>query len=278
MSSSTPTSTLNQNGDFTTQAALSLTRATQTGNIVNSKAYYDISFRTATSRIVKTIEMDFPTGTYVGSALLVETTGIGPGTVAASAGEVLTYTVSNAVNIPANTKIRIQVSNINNPQDAGNYMVTITTRNTANAIIDGPTATTAYNIKQIATADLADSSITTPKIADGSVTTSKLAFDVDPPRTATLIVKKAIVNNVGPPFPTASDFLIDVNGDNPSPTRFPGSASGVTVFLAPGPYAVTEDRIPQDGFGPYFTTYSQDCVGTISDGESKECIVTNTRQ
>lgn len=100
-------------------------------------------------------------------------------------------------------------------------------------------------MKQIGTNDIADGAVTTSKIADGSVTSSKLAFDVDPPRTATLIVKKIIVNNVGAPFPTASDFLIDVNGDNPLPSRFPGSASGVTVFLAPGPYAVTEDRIPQ---------------------------------
>jgi hypothetical protein len=85
-------------------------------------------------------------------------------------------------------------------------------------------------LKQIGTNDIADGAVTTSKIADGSVTSSKLAFDVDQPRTATLIVKKIIVNNVGAPFPTASDFLIDVNGDNPLPSRFPGSASGVTVF------------------------------------------------
>lgn len=46
--SATAPSTLNQDGDFTTQAALSLTRATQTSNIVDSKAYYDVSFRTST--------------------------------------------------------------------------------------------------------------------------------------------------------------------------------------------------------------------------------------
>jgi hypothetical protein len=45
-SSTTPTSTMSQDGDFTTQAALSLTRAAQTNNFVASKAYYDVSFRT----------------------------------------------------------------------------------------------------------------------------------------------------------------------------------------------------------------------------------------
>lgn len=91
--------------------------------------------------------MDFPAGTSVGSALLVEATGIGPGTVSASAGEVLTYTVTNAVNVPANTIIRIQMSNINNPPNpSASLTVGITTRDAANTPIDGPTPTTAYNM------------------------------------------------------------------------------------------------------------------------------------
>jgi hypothetical protein len=64
--------------DFTTQAGLFLTRASQTNNFVASKAYYDISFRTATTGVIKSIVMDFPAGTAVGSALIVEATGIGP--------------------------------------------------------------------------------------------------------------------------------------------------------------------------------------------------------
>jgi hypothetical protein len=89
--------------------------ASQTNNFVSSEAYYDISFRTATAGIIKPIEMDFLAGTSVGSALLVEAVGIGPGTLLASPGEILEYTVTNEVNVPANTRIRIQISNINNP-------------------------------------------------------------------------------------------------------------------------------------------------------------------
>jgi hypothetical protein len=151
LSSPTPmmpaATSLENNGDFTTQAALSLTRAAQTNNFVASKAYYDISFRTATAGAIKTITMDFPTGTSVGSVLIVEAVGIDPGTLAASAGEVLTYTVTNAVNVPALTNIREQISNINNPSaPSASFTVSITTRNTANAIIDGPTPTTVYNM------------------------------------------------------------------------------------------------------------------------------------
>jgi hypothetical protein len=161
---------LTQEGDFSTQAALSLTRASQTNNFVNSKAYYDISFRTATAGAIKKVVMDFPVGTSVGSALVVEAVGIGPGTLAASAGEVLTYTVTNAVNIPVNTIIRIQMSNINNPPNPSNSLtVIITTRDPADAIIDGPTNTLAYNLKQIVTTDISNGAVTNAKIANNAL-------------------------------------------------------------------------------------------------------------
>jgi hypothetical protein len=162
--------------DFTTQAALSLLRATQTDNLVNSKTYYDLSFRTATAGVIKTIQMAFPPGTSVGSAVLIEAVGIGSGTIAASGsvgtGQTLTYTVTNEVNVPALTRMRIQVANVNNPPDPSNSLtVTITTRDSANNIIDGPTPTNAYNIKQIGTTEIANDAVTLPKIASGSVVT-----------------------------------------------------------------------------------------------------------
>jgi hypothetical protein len=174
--SSTPTLTVSQDEDFSTQAALSLTRASQTNNFVASKAYYDISFRTATAGAIKTIAMAFPTGTSVGSALVVEAAGIGPGIVSASAGEVLTYTLTNAVNVPANTIIRIQMSNINNQATPSNSLtVSITTRNAANGVIDGPTPTSAFNMVQLGNAQIAPGAVTTTKIATGAVTSGDVA-------------------------------------------------------------------------------------------------------
>ena len=142
--------------DFTAQSALSLTRATQTNNIVSTMSYYDIMFRASTSGVIKTVEMDFPPGTYVGVALLVEAVGIGPGKISASGatatGQKVTYTVDNAVNVPALTNIRIQLANINNPPaPSSSLTVSITTKNSAGNIIDGPTPTAAYTIKQIGT-------------------------------------------------------------------------------------------------------------------------------
>jgi hypothetical protein len=170
LASTSPTNVSPMDSNFTTQGALSLTRAAQTSNFVLSKGYYDISFRTATAGTIKTITMDFPSDTFVGSAGVVEVVGIGPGTLAASAGGVLTYTVTNAVNVPALTNIRIQISNINNPTTpSASYAVSITTRNAANAIIDGPTNTFAYNIVQVGNAQIAPGAVTTSKIATGAV-------------------------------------------------------------------------------------------------------------
>jgi hypothetical protein len=168
--------------NFSTQAALSLTRASQTSNIVNSKAYYDISFRTSTAGTIKTVEIDFPPGTYVGAATLVEVVGIGAGTIAASGstgtGMKITYTVTNEVNVPALTRIRIQLANINNPQDpSASYMVTITSKDAGNAIIDGPTATNAYDVRQIRTNDITFQAVTGEKIRNDAVTPDKLRED-----------------------------------------------------------------------------------------------------
>jgi hypothetical protein len=78
--------------------------------------------------------------------------------------------------VPALTKIRIQLANINNPQTPGaSYAVTITTKDGIGTIIDGPTATTAYNMKQIETSDIADNAVTTAKVGDDAITTDKVA-------------------------------------------------------------------------------------------------------
>jgi transcription elongation GreA/GreB family factor len=166
----------------TIQGALTLTRSTQSNNIVNTRAYYDIVFRTSTSGTIKTVTLDFPPGFYLGSAVLLEATGIGAGTIAASGststGQTLTYTISNAINIPTNTIIRLSIGTINNSPNPGTtYQVTITTKDANGTTIDGPNATEAFPLKQIGTGDIADNTITSSKLADNAVTTAKLSQD-----------------------------------------------------------------------------------------------------
>jgi hypothetical protein len=169
-------STIGQDGsDFTTQAALSSLTARPTNNIVNTNSFYDVVFLTATAGAIKTIQVTFPAGTTIPSgAFFNEAEGIGPGT-ASKSGQTITYTVTNAANVPAGTKIRLEFANINNPlSPSANYKVTVTTRNAANTIIDGPTQSTAYTMKQIGTNAIANNAITSSKLGTFSVTDSKL--------------------------------------------------------------------------------------------------------
>jgi hypothetical protein len=189
-------STISQDGsDFTTQAALSSLTARPTNNIVNTNSFYDVVFLTATAGAIKTIQVTFPAGTTIPSgAFFNEAEKCVPGSdctemtgTASKSGQTIIYTITNAVNIPAGTKIRLEFANINNPLvPSASYQVTVTTRNAVNAVIDGPSATTAYTIKQIGTAELADDTITEPKIADNAVTTPKIADGAIVPDTTTV--------------------------------------------------------------------------------------------
>lgn len=97
------------------QAPLSSLTARPTNNIVNTNSFYDDVFLTATAGAIKTIQVTFPAGTTIPSgAFFNEAEGIGPGT-ASKSGQTITYTVTNAVNVPAGTKIRLEFANINNP-------------------------------------------------------------------------------------------------------------------------------------------------------------------
>ena len=157
------------------QAALGSLTVRPTNDIVNTNSFYDVVFVTSTAGVIKRIQVTFPLGTTVPtSASFIEAEGIGPGTVSKT-GQTLTYTVTNAVNVPAGTKIRLEFSNIVNPQDpSSSYQVIVRTRNVANVVIDGPTLSVAYNIKHIGTDDLENGAITTDKIASGAVTGNKL--------------------------------------------------------------------------------------------------------
>jgi hypothetical protein len=61
----------------------------------------------------------------------------------------------------------LEFANINNPLNpSANYKVTVTTRNAGNAIIDGPTQSTANTMKQIGTNAIANGAITSTKPAE----------------------------------------------------------------------------------------------------------------
>ena len=159
---------------FTPQATIPDVWPYQSNNIVNNKALYDIIFRTGSTGIVKNMELTFPTGSNIVKAVLLEESGIGPGSISIS-GQKLTYTVTSPVSIPSGTTIRAEVGNINNPVVPSNSLtIQVITRDAAGTVIDNG-ASAAYAIKQIGTQDIADNSVTSSKIQDGQVGTSDLA-------------------------------------------------------------------------------------------------------
>jgi hypothetical protein len=155
---STPSTSEQHSNSFTTQGALNSVTAKQSNNIVNTRAYYDITFTTASGGSISRIIIDFPVGTLIGvSGLLVEREGIGAGTAAKTGPLQITYIVIDPVFIPPGTTIRLELSTIDNPPDAGaSYKVTVTTKRPAGTTIDGPTQSTAYKIKSIEGEDVSE--------------------------------------------------------------------------------------------------------------------------
>jgi hypothetical protein len=139
-----------------------------TNDLVNSRAWYQVIFTTETTAPIKQVEVEFPPGTNIAKAKLVDTAGLGPGIYTIS-GQTITYTVAPEVLVPANTELRLQYDNILNPSipDA-NLTVRISTKDTAGSLVDSGTSL-AYKIRQIGTEDISNKSITREKIAPGAV-------------------------------------------------------------------------------------------------------------
>jgi Prealbumin-like fold domain len=100
--------------------------------------------------------------------------------------------------------------------------------------------------------------------AGGSATCTITNDDV----AATLIVNKVLTNDNGG-TKAVSDFKFVVNGG--TPVAFEADASN-SVSVGAGSYTVVEDGTPIAG---YDTTLSTDCSGTIANGETKTCTITN---
>jgi hypothetical protein len=139
-----------------------------TNDIVNSRAWYQVIFTTGTTAPIKQVKVDFPSGTNITNAKLLDTAGLGPGIYTIS-GQTITYTVVPEVLVPTNTELRLHYDNILNPSvpDA-NLTVRITTKDSAGSVLDSGTSL-AYKIRQIGTEDISNKSITSEKIEPGAV-------------------------------------------------------------------------------------------------------------
>jgi len=104
-------------------------------------------------------------------------------------------------------------------------------------------------------------------IPNGGTATCTITND---DQVGTLMVIKHVVNSNGG-TKEADDFNITVTGGSPSPATFDGVESpGTTVTLNAGSYSV--DEVAVSG---YLKSLGTDCSGTIANGETKTCTVTN---
>jgi hypothetical protein len=140
----------------TIQAPLQIPRTLQSTDLVNSLAFYEVTFITSTTGAIDRIRMDFPAGTGVGAAGIIERIGIGGGTLLKS-GSSITYDVTSPVSIPAGTFIRLEMFGIKNPiNPSTTFTADITIRDSGGNLIDGPSQTNVYTIKKVGSSDLAD--------------------------------------------------------------------------------------------------------------------------
>jgi hypothetical protein len=113
-------------------------------------------------------------------------------------------------------------------------------------------------------------SLNLPMDAIAESKTSSLAFPSSINQIhGTLIVTQKVINEGGG-NKKPSDFMINVHGNDPSPSSFPGNSSGTSVKLQMGMYSITET-----GPSGYNSTLSGDCSGGMMSVETKSCIITN---
>src|SRR6266576_1917560 len=107
-------------------------------------------------------------------------------------------------------------------------------------------------------------------IANGETKTCTVTNDDQP---GTLVVKKHVINDNGG-SKVASNFTMNVTGTNVAPSAsFAGSESGTTVTLNAGSYSVDEGAV-----SGYTKSIGSDCFGSIANGETKTCTLTNDDQ
>ena len=95
-----------------------------------------------------------------------------------------------------------------------------------------------------------------------------ITINVIPPPTVFVITH--VIDDNGQ-IASANDFTVNVAATNASPNDFPGAeAPGVEVTFSPGSYSVS-----QTGPTDYVTTFSAGCSGSLNNGQSATCTITN---
>jgi hypothetical protein len=197
-----------------------------------------------------------------------------PSSIDLDAGEVVTCTFTNAKK-PKLTVTKIVVNDNGGTKQISDFPLFVD----GNSVTSGVKNTSTVGSHTVS--ETTDSGYTSTIggdcAADGSITLAagddKSCTITNDDKPGKLIVIKHVINDNGGTA-TAADFTLDSGGANDSPDNFPGAeAPGTEVTLDAGAYNVTET-----GPSGYTASYSADCSGSIANGQTKTCTVTNDDQ
>ncbi len=190
-------------------------------------------------------------------------------------GESVTCTFVNDDIAPRITVIKHVINDNGGTATAGNFSLFVTGTDANPANFSGDESGTVvtldagdYSVGEAEVAGYASSlsADCTGSIAIGETKTCTITNDDQPAR---LIVIKHVINDDGDEA-AASDFTMHLTGTNLSANDFAGSEAGVEVTLNAGAYTVDETNS-----AGYVKTLSADCSGTIANGQTKTCTITN---
>jgi hypothetical protein len=123
-----------------------------TNNLVNTVSSYDIIFTTATTATIRDIKIEIKPipAIIMPGVILIEASGIGPGTLKQSNSNTWDYIVTSPQSIHSGTSIRLEIGNLVNPppfKGQGTLEALVSTINPSGGFIDGG-ATNVYITKQ----------------------------------------------------------------------------------------------------------------------------------
>ena len=202
------------------------------------------------------------------------------GSVTLQAGETKTCTITNDDQAGTLVVIKHVVNNNGGTKDAADFQMQVTADNPSSATFPGEESpgtsvsvdAGAYSVDEGAHAGYTKSlsAACSGTIANGETKTCTITND---DQAGTLVVIKHVVNNNGG-TKDAADFQMQVTADNPSSATFPGAESpGTSVTVDAGAYSVDEGA-----HAGYTKSLSAACSGTIANGETKTCTITNDDQ
>jgi hypothetical protein len=198
------------------------------------------------------------------------------GVVSVAPGEHKTCIITNNDIAPQLTVIKEVINDDGGSSQVSDFPLSISGTPVTSGVPMELNANTAYQVSEINLPGYT-ASFSGDCDSNGSITLqpgdNKVCTITNDDAPATIIVQK-VINDANGVSATASDFTFMISGVTAKDgNSFSGNESGVEKQLTSiGEYTVTEESAPA-----YEVSYSADCSGSIMLGETKTCVVTNTR-